>query len=292
MVERLGGVDPTSGVDLSASEKAKTGIRHNAEQDVTWKHHEIAKKLYGWTDIFRDRFLDPVAIPGREGKLPGPVLGFDSFDYRILAYYRLGKNAFGLDDEIILNEAHLDHPFLWSVLETVLHEQVHLWQQRQGKNPVDRNYHNKEFVAKCEQLGVHPRTGDGVHWKPADGAFAQLMKQSGIARPDLEFSLIVPKHEKRDWWVSPGKEREGRSTLSKWSCGCQNVRVGTKEFFACCLKCGNIFVRADGAAERPNAGGSATTALHQPESKSRVIYDVREMSSKVDEDQSGCDLPL
>jgi hypothetical protein len=41
-----------------------------------------------------------------------------------------------------------------------------------------------------------------------------------------------------------GQERKGTSTLSKWSCGCQNVRVGTKEFHAQCLKCGNVFVKA------------------------------------------------
>lgn len=244
MRERLAGVNLARAVDLGSGEQAKASVRYNAEQDTTWKHHDLARQLYGWTDTFRDRFLDPVAIPGRD-KLPGPVIGFAPFDYRILAYYRLGKNAHGLDDEIVLNEIHLNRP-LWSILETVLHEQIHLWQQRFGKDPATRNYHNKEFVEKCEQLGLHPRIGSGVHWKPADGPFEILMKEHGIERPFEEFFAIVDKGEKRNWWEAPGKERKGRSTLSKWSCGCQNVRVGTREFHAQCTKCENLFVKLDG----------------------------------------------
>jgi hypothetical protein len=43
----------------------------------------------------------------------------------------------------------------WAQLETLLHEQVHLWQQNFGNDPVNpgKPYHNKEFVEKCEHLG-------------------------------------------------------------------------------------------------------------------------------------------
>ena len=46
---------------------------------------------------------------------------------------------------------------MWAVLETLLHEQIHLWQQNFGEHSVERNYHNKEFVNKCKQLGLYPR---------------------------------------------------------------------------------------------------------------------------------------
>jgi len=229
-------------VDLSLGEEAKGIVRKHAETDPAWKHQELAKQLYGWTDIFRDRLIDPVAIPGKEGKLPAPVIGFQSFDYRTLAYYRLGKNAFGLDDEIILNEVHLDRP-LYSILETVLHEQIHLWQQRKGKAPVTRNYHNGEFVAKCESVGLHPELVSGIHTRPADGPFEALMAEYGITKPPQEDIYIVPPGEKRNWWVPPGKERKGRSTLEKWTCPCgQNVRIGKKAFFATCALCHEVFL--------------------------------------------------
>ena len=60
-------------VDLSLGEEAKEVIRKNAEANPTWKYQELANQLYQWTDIFRDRLIEPVAIPGREGRLPGPV---------------------------------------------------------------------------------------------------------------------------------------------------------------------------------------------------------------------------
>jgi len=51
----------------------------------------------------------------------------------------------------------------WAQLETLLHEQVHLWQQNFGKDPLKlgRSHHNKEFIEKCESLGFHPMPGVG-----------------------------------------------------------------------------------------------------------------------------------
>lgn len=242
MPERLQG-----GIDLSSGEQAKTSVRKHAESDLTWKHHEIAGQLYGWTDRFRDRLIDPVARIDRS-TLPGPVIGFDSFDYRILAYYLLGKNAFGLEDEIILNEAHLDRP-LYCILETVLHEQLHLWQQRFGQHPVKRNYHNQEFCEKAESLGLHPAPIIGCHYKPADGTFEALLREYGVYKPALAEQIELPKDKKRNWWEGE-RRKEGRSTLEKWSCSCgQHARIGTKAHFAYCTLCKDPFLPESVAAK-------------------------------------------
>jgi hypothetical protein len=169
------------------------------------------------------------------------VLGFDKTDYRILAWYRLGKNSFGLDDEIVLNEVNLDRP-LYSVLETVLHEEIHLYQQRFGEHPVKRNYHNEEFVAKCESLGLHPLPIIGAHYMPADGPFEQLLKEYGILKPHFD---PVQEGEKRNYWQPPEKKK-GRSTLALWECECdppQKARVGKDNFFATCDVCKLPFTR-------------------------------------------------
>ena len=82
----------------------------------------------------------------------------------------------------------------------------------------------------------------GCHLAVGDGAFAQLMRELGIERPE-----DVPRADGQniDWFKIlvdlMGKSRKGRSSLTKWSCGCQNVRVGTREFHATCDKCGNKF---------------------------------------------------
>lgn len=145
-------------------------------------------------------------------------MGFESFDHRVCAYYRLGHNSHGLEDEIILNEVHLDRP-LYSILEVVLHEQLHLWQQRRGEHPVNRNYHNKEFVEKAESLGLHPFPVIGCHWKPADGAFEALLKEYGVTRPVEE--IEVTREEKKNWWEDNGQ----KMVLPRvWL----NVRVGVR----------------------------------------------------------------
>jgi hypothetical protein len=177
--------------------------------------------------------------------MPDAVLGFERLDHRILAAYTLRRNAQGLLYEITFNTHHLERP-LWATLETLMHEYVHLWQQNYGEHPVERNYHNQEFVERCRALGLHPLIGSGVHLQPADGALAEFLRAYGVPEPPHpDESKLSPKGRPLDWWANPDERPQGRSTLSKWSCGCQNVRVGTSEFQACCLKCGNVFLRVE-----------------------------------------------
>jgi hypothetical protein len=48
----------------------------------------------------------------------------------------------------------------------------------------------------------------------------------------------------KDDWFEIGKKRKGRSSLTKYSCGCQNAWIGAAEFAARCERCGNEFVKA------------------------------------------------
>lgn len=224
-------------------------IRHHVEGAEDWEWHEIASQLYVWTDRFNDRF--------HNRQMPEAVLSFERMDHRILAAYTLRRNAQGLLYEITFNVKHLDRP-LWETLETLMHEYVHLWQQNYGQHPVERNYHNEEFVSVCEALGLHPLIGSGVHLQPADGLFAEFLKAYGVPEPDpLAEPKMNPKGKPLDWWADPEKRPQGRSTLRKWSCGCQNVRVGTAEFHAQCLRCGNVFElvspQQHQAAEQPES---------------------------------------
>jgi hypothetical protein len=116
----------------------------------------------------------------------------------------------------------------------LLHEYVHLWQQtvdfgqepyKPGKSKVT---HNKEWVEKCESLGLHVMPDIGCHVAVADEPFSILMKEWGVERPD-----DVPKDDRSmDWFKFliklKGKEVKGRSSLKKWTCPeCGlNVRMG------------------------------------------------------------------
>ena len=213
-------------------------IRHHVETARDWEWCAIATALYQWTDRFNDRFFDR--------QMPDALLSFERMDVRILAAYTLKRNPQGLLHEVSFNTHHLDRP-MWETLETLMHEYVHLWQQNLGEHPVERNYHNREFVAKCEEFGLHPAIGSGVHLRPAEGAFAEFLKAYRVESPPATNDVILDaKGKPLDWWyLSGNRERRGRSTLTKWTCGCQNVRVGRREFFASCTRCGHAFVKVD-----------------------------------------------
>jgi len=217
----------------------KPTIRKNAENAHDWEYVEEAKYLYDLAVLFKNRFLDPILHTDR-GRLPDPVISFDNLrNRRTLATYTLHRNAQGLLDEITFNTAHYQDEDgkrvwiwgRWAQLETLLHEQVHLWQENFGKHKhkPGRVAHDKEFIEKCESLGLHPMPVVGCHIAVADGVFAGLMEELGILRPDDVPRESEEKPAKKDWF-RPVKEK-GTSTLKKWvcpECGLA-VRMGIKD---------------------------------------------------------------
>jgi hypothetical protein len=83
-------------------------------------------------------------------------------------------------DEIALNPAHFEERSAKEILSTLVHEMAHVWQQHHG-NPGRRGYHNPEWAAKMNQIGLIPshtgqpggkQTGQKVsHWINAGGPF-------------------------------------------------------------------------------------------------------------------------
>ena len=245
-------------------------VRKNAESAKDWPYHEEAAYLYRMAVLFKDRLIDPLHHVDRE-RLPDPVIAFENLrNHNTLAAFRLTRNPQGMQNEIIMNIEHYTEQEenmvweygKWAQLETLLHEQVHEWQQVDGKDPVKpgRVYHNREFVEKCESLGLHPMLGVGCHTKVADGVFELLMKEFGIPKPE-----DVPERDwkktggyplKRDWFKP--EPTKGRSTLTKYECPeCHlKVRIGIKgnpEIIhdPCSIKKGEkvFFVRADNLAQ-------------------------------------------
>lgn len=246
-------------------------IRRNAEKARDWEYAEEAAYLYRISNLFKDCLLDPILLTDRGRRLPDPVISFENLrNLNTLAAYTLVRNPQGLLYEITMNIQQYADVIIdgkgkkqwelgkWAQLETLLHEQVHLWQQNFGQNPVKpgRPYHNKEFVEKCESLGLHPKLGPGYHVKPADGVFANLMKELGIESPDLSNRTMGFDMDWFYWYLdTDGKMRKGKSTLHKWTCPeCGlNARIGIKDdprlrHDPCEKKCGHevFFVQADG----------------------------------------------
>jgi hypothetical protein len=222
-------------------------IRRNAET-ADWEFKDEASYLYNKAIALRERLIDPIARIDRK-QLPDPVIGFENLrNYKVLAEYLLFRDAVGLNCRINFNIEHYEEKDgkkvwkwgRWAQLETLTHEYVHLFQQQVGSGKPN---HGREFIDKCESLGLHPLPGVGCHIAVATEPFSILMKEWGIEQPDNVPS--VPPEFKIDWFKL-GKESKGRSSLSRWTCGCQNARIGAKEFHAKCTKCGNEFVKMDG----------------------------------------------
>ena len=228
---------------------AQPEVRRMAENARDWEYRGEAEDLYRMAVLFKDRMLDGVLRIDR-GRLPDPVISFESLNVKALAGYTVHRNPQGLLDEITFNTQHYGmiegvrkwRHGEWAKYETLLHEQVHLWQQNFGEHPYKsgRNTHNAEFIAKCESLGLHPLPVKGYHIAPADGVFANLMTELGIKRPQAE--PLPSEKTKTDWFRL--RPETGRSTLLKYHCACgENIRVGRKDWpGAVCKACGTEYV--------------------------------------------------
>ena len=229
------------GGELIIGSNPQPEVRKNAETARDWEFSDEAKYLYRMAVLLRERLIDPIARIDRS-QMPDPIISFtDLRNWNTLAAYRLRRNPQGLLYEINFNTEHYIQEEgkstwrfgQWALLETLTHELMHEWQQTVGKDPVKpgKVYHNKEFIDKCESIGLHPKIGEGYHLKLADGAFAVVMKELGISQPDLSQQ---PPDLDWDWfkWFldAMGKKPKGRSSLRKWECPeCGlKVRMGIK----------------------------------------------------------------
>jgi hypothetical protein len=209
-----------------------------------WQHKDAARELYSAEELFRYYFFQPL----KEGdySMPQSVIGIEKMHVHTLAGYYLVPNAIGLRYQISLNSLYLDRP-RYSIYETLLHEMVHLYQENHPQlDKCTLGYHNKTFVALCEELGLHPRLGHGSHWKGADGQFETLMGRLGIEKPEEARTEVEPSKPKTNWWDIGPKPR-GRSTLVLYvndDCikapPCK-IRSGRKDLNVACTDCGGTF---------------------------------------------------
>ena len=119
------------------------------------------------------------------------------------------------------------------IIETAIHEVVHLWCHSQEiKDCSSSGRHNREFKRHAELLGLVCAQPTGWRGYAYTSASPELLaRMAGDLRPDVAkfalFRLMEPSGH------SPTK-------MLKWSCGCTNVRCAT-QLEATCDRCGNVF---------------------------------------------------
>ena len=107
-------------------------------------------------------------------------------------------------DEIALNPAYFAAVPIIETLQTLVHEMAHLWQHHFGK-PGRARYHNEEWAAKMEAIGLMPsstgrpggkRTGDMMaDYAIAGGPFLVACEQLLTARFQLSWYDRFPAIE-------------------------------------------------------------------------------------------------
>jgi hypothetical protein len=195
-----------------------------------WDLHDVITHLHDWAETFRSRFcLQIPTVPLRLARLRWNCLG----------HFNPGFNDFGLRNEIAIDVSHLTYRLetgaWWEVLATLLHEQLHFWQQLNGNppKPGPGNYHNVQYQAKAHRLGLVVSSRGVDEDYLADGPFLELLREKGVHVP-----------ETADLERQRGRRARVGSKLKKWACGCErpvNVRVAVTDFQAMCLRCNRLF---------------------------------------------------
>jgi hypothetical protein len=122
------------------------------------------------------------------GELPGCLFTLQrkSRSMGYFSFERFVSRDQAKSDEIALNPEYFTTRPVKDVLSTLVHEQVHQWQRRFG-TPPRRGYHDQEFAAKMEAIGLMPSntgtpggktTGEKMsHFIMADGPFIHACKE-------------------------------------------------------------------------------------------------------------------
>jgi hypothetical protein len=218
---------------MQISEKINIEIMENELSATDWALNPLSYELYWWVWVFQAAFF-------KDTPVPLPALTFDRARVTTLASYSIGRNSFAVREQINLNALHLGRP-LWSVLASLLHEMVHSFEYTYiPENKRTKSwYHGKAFRLKMEELGIYCADNGAHIGLDAKGKFVMLLKQHGVTFDEIpEFNTKGPKGMVP---ISPKPKVKGKSKLKKWTCGCQIVRVGKKEFCATCDICGNRF---------------------------------------------------
>lgn len=211
-------------MESQSTEAINWQLRVHQADVQDWDFNRLAADLHLWAERMILEFKLEIGTP---------ALRIDSL--RRPGHYRPGRNAFGLKDEIAIDEGHARGSLYWQLLGTLLHEILHSWQEHNGKapSPNSHNYHNKEYREKAASLGLIVDERGYTQYAPGTTPFFNLLKKYGIEVPEVPRPKLVPL-------------RVSRTKLKLWECPCGvKVRVGRSRFNAKCLDCGGLFERRD-----------------------------------------------
>jgi hypothetical protein len=151
----------------------------------------------------------------------------DRFSGREIAF---GKHELALNPDTFIGRSDED------ICSTLVHEQCHVWQHVFGK-PSKRGYHNKEWAAKMESLGLQPSSTGAVGGKRTGQRVSHYIIPSG------PFTQTYAKLAATGWKLNlqsahrPGATK-GPSSKTKFTCAqCGQNAWGKPDLAITCTPC-------------------------------------------------------
>ena len=161
-----------------------------------------------------------------------------------------------ITDEIALNPATFKERTVEEILSTLVHEMAHLWQHHFGKEATP-GYHNREWAAKMEELGLIPtdtgeiggkRTGRKVtHIIRADGPFKR--ECDSLLSTGLNLAYVQRgEDEDEENQKTAAKNAAKKSSKTKFTCPTCNCNAWGKADLL--IACGRdmVMMEADEAS--------------------------------------------
>jgi hypothetical protein len=177
------------------------------------------------------------------GKLPACILNFSRKPHSsgfFSANRWTHRNGDESSHEISLNPDILDLPPVES-MQTLVHEQVHLWQHEFG-TPSRRTYHNREWAAKMESIGLMPSSTG----QPGGSKTGQKMGDYVIEFGPFQMAFTdMPDKALLPWRSRPLVKPQGgqRRDQMKYQCPqCKTIMRGKAGVNIVCGDCGLRFV--------------------------------------------------
>ena len=176
------------------------------------------------------------------GQLAPVILNF-SRAAKTLGFFAPERWASGktVTHEISLNPTHMDRPAR-AVASTLVHEMVHAWQHQFGK-PSRTGYHNHEWSAKMEEVGLMPSdTGE-----PGGARVGQHMTHYIIPGGRIEKAFEALAASDLLPWQSreiatPRKKKTTNRNKVKYSCpDCESTVWGKPNLDVWCGDCDTQF---------------------------------------------------
>ncbi|VTR66894.1 hypothetical protein DESC_530008 [Desulfosarcina cetonica] len=211
-----------------SSEPINIAIMENEKDSFDWQYNPLAEEMYWFVDFFNIAFF-------KDKPVPIPAISFDRSRIKTFGHYVIGRNAFGVSQNINLNSRYLNRP-LWEILKTLLHEMAHSYEYIYVR-PEKRTkswYHSKAFREKMMDFGLE--CDEKGQLRSLNDPFVFLLKKHGVTFPEE-----IERRSKSYLNIIFAPESKGKSKTKKWSCDCTNVRVAIKDFRAKCLKCHKEF---------------------------------------------------